>query len=106
MYQGKGCNLQIQGDWCILNMVETSVNVTANEDNKNVFSLPTNVAMANNIGYYISCILLGSNWQPTNVQIFISLKGNEINVRTSKTYSNGVICAQMMIPKDAIHSIK
>ena len=105
MYQGKGCNLQVQGDWCMINMVQASVNVTANEDNKNIFSLASNVDISSNVGYYISSILLGSNWQPTDVNLFISLQGNEINVRASQSYSNGVICAQMMIPKDTIHSI-
>ena len=106
MYFGKGCSIQIQGEWCMLNMVQSSVNVTANEDNKDVFSLPTNVEMSSDINYYISSILLGSNWQPTDANLYISLQGNEVNVRTSQSYSNGVICAQMMIPKDAIHSIK
>lgn len=105
MYHGTGCSIQIQGDWCMLNMVQSSVNVTANEDNKNVFSLPSNVTINSNVSYYISSILLGSSWQPTDVNLYISLQGNEVNVRTSQSYSNGVICAQMMIPKDAIRSI-
>ena len=105
MYHSTGCSIQIQGDWCMLNMVQASVNVIANEDNKNVFSLPSNVTINSNVSYYISSILLGSNWQPTDVNLYISLQGNEVNVRTSQSYSNGVICAQMMIPKDAIHSI-
>lgn len=106
MYQGaKGCNLQIQGDWCMLNMVEVNVNVTANADNDNVLALPSNVKFASNVGYQITSILLRSDWQPTDINLYIVLQNNKINVRASQSYSNGVICAQMMIPKDAIQSI-
>ena len=101
----KGCNLQIQGDWCMLNMVEVSVNVTANVDNNNILTLPSNVKFGSNVGYHITSILLRSDWQPTDVNLYIVLQNNKINVRASQSYSNGVICAQMMIPKDAIQSI-
>lgn len=104
-YDGKGCNLQIQGDWCILNMIEVSVNVTSGADNKSIFSFPPNITIRDNTNYQISSVLLGSNWQPTNVLLYISLQGREINVRSTQSYTNGVICAQIMIPKDMILSI-
>ena len=89
----------------MLNMVETSINVTANEDNKNIFSLPSNVTVRDNTGYYITTVLLGSNWQPTNVSLCIFFEGSEINVRSSVSYNNGVIATQLIFPKDMILSI-
>ena len=89
----------------MINMVETSVNVTANEDNKNIFSLPSNVTVRDNTGYYITTVLLASSWVPTNILLCIFFQGKEINVRSSASYSNGVIATQLMFPKDMILSI-
>ncbi len=58
----------------MINMVETSVNVTANEDNKNIFSLPSNVTVRDNTGYYITTTLLASSWVPTNILLCIFFK--------------------------------